>query len=224
MITKKTSFTLSKSSLVRASVAVVALGTFVLPATTFADTLYRELNIGMSGSDVSSVQTFLASDSSLYPQGLVTGYFGSLTKAAVARFQSRNGISPVGRIGPATLPVINAQMNTGVYTGTDRRAPVIGSVSVGVSSSVANISWNKDKDAAALVYYSAYPITLTEASANSSVTISGTPVTANLNVQTMHNASIIGLQPNTTYNYVVYVKDASGNESVTSVKTFRTTN
>lgn len=219
MINNKISF------LTKAGVTFTALAAMIIPAITQAESLTRYLSVGMSGSDVSSVQAFLATDSSLYPQGLVTGYFGSLTKAAVSRFQSRNGISPIGRIGPATLPVINAQMvagNGGMNTGTDRRAPTIGGVSVSTSASAAILSWNTDEAAAALVYYSPSPITALEASETTSVTIYATAATANLSPQLAHSATINGLNSNTTYYYVLYVKDINGNESVSSMQTFRT--
>jgi hypothetical protein len=62
----------------------------------------RNLSIGSQGSDVSALQTMLAQDPSVYPQGSVTGYFGPLTAAAVIRFQQKNGIasSSAGFFGP----------------------------------------------------------------------------------------------------------------------------
>ena len=41
------------------------------------------LDFGATGGNVTSLQQFLAADASIYPEGLVTGYFGSLTRAAV---------------------------------------------------------------------------------------------------------------------------------------------
>ncbi len=192
------------------------------PLNASAAMLTRQLQIGMSGSDVSDLQTFLAADPSIYPQGLVTGYFGSLTRSAVMNFQARNGISTVGRVGPQTLAVINAQMNTGPRVGTDRLVPVIRNLSLGTSASTATFSWNTDTNTSALVYYSTSPMVLTEGSAVSGITVSGTPVIANLNLSTSHGATLTGLQSNTNYYYVVYVKDASGNESITWPAIFRT--
>ena len=57
-------------------IAVATLFVVATPAFVFADTFNRELSFGMSGSDVSVLQTYLAHDASIYPQGLVTGYFG----------------------------------------------------------------------------------------------------------------------------------------------------
>lgn len=215
----------TKNTLVKTGVAITALAAIILPTITQAATLTRYLQVGSRGSDVSSVQTFLAGDATLYPQGLVTDYYGFLTKSAVSNFQVRNGIDPVGRIGPATLPVINAQMASGMNNnGADKRAPTINPISVNVSSSAAIFSFTTDEAAGALVYYSVYPITFTEASENSQITISGTGAIANLDLQTMHTANVTGLQPNTTYNYVVYVRDGLGNETISYPSTFRTSN
>ncbi|MFA6050704.1 MAG: peptidoglycan-binding domain-containing protein [Candidatus Paceibacterota bacterium] len=203
---------------------IAAVFALCIPAVASADTLYRPLSIGMSGTDVSSLQTFLARDVSIYPQGLVTGYFGVLTKAAVANFQARNGISAVGRVGPITLPVINAQMSGGNVVGYDRTAPSISSLSVSIDRNNATLSWDTNEHASAIVYYSTYPISMTEAGAGSAVTISGTSLLVHTDVRTSHSTTLIGLQSNTRYYYVVYVKDVSGNESVTPVSSFQTSN
>ncbi|OGY12156.1 MAG: hypothetical protein A2741_01780 [Candidatus Zambryskibacteria bacterium RIFCSPHIGHO2_01_FULL_43_27] len=194
-----------------------------IPTSASAALLYRQLEEGMTGSDVSDLQTFLARDNTIYPQGLVTGFFGSLTKSAVSNFQARNGISTVGRVGPITLAAINAQMGgSGSTTGFDRQAPIIYTVSIGTSSSGATVNWNTSENASAIVYYSTNPIAMSEATANSSVTIYGTSLLVHSDLRTSHSASITGLQGNTTYYYVVYVKDANGNETITWPSTFRT--
>src|SRR3989344_2733997 len=78
--------------------------------------LARELGLGALGDDVTQLQAFLAADSLLYPEGKITGYYGSLTVAAVRRFQERYGIAQVGRVGPQTLLKLNEVMgqNMGV--------------------------------------------------------------------------------------------------------------
>src|SRR6185436_15994829 len=107
-----------KYFLVEAAFFLSAVFAFGVPSVSFADTLNRELQKGMSGSDVSALQTFLAQDNTIYPQGLVTGYFGPLTFSAVSNFQSRNGIATVGRVGPITLAEINRQMASGMGGST----------------------------------------------------------------------------------------------------------
>lgn len=214
---------LSAKAIKATMTAFLLLGLIAAPFTAaYADTINRYLSTGMSGTDVSLVQTFLARDTSLYPQGLVTGYFGGLTKTAVINFQNRNGIDPVGRIGPATLPVLNAQMNGAVMSnGT---APAIYNVSVGMNQNTATVAWNTGENASALIYYSTSPLMLTEASASSDVTVSGTSMVVHTDQRTAHSANITGLQSNTTYYYLIYSRDASGNASVTWPATFHTTN
>lgn len=49
----------------------------------------NDLNVGSSGTDVEKLQECLAQDEEIYPDGEITGYFGSLTKEAVIRFQEK---------------------------------------------------------------------------------------------------------------------------------------
>ncbi|TSC86904.1 MAG: OmpA/MotB domain-containing protein [Parcubacteria group bacterium Gr01-1014_8] len=95
------------------SLGLVAL---LLPALTSAATcpnLYRNLSIGMSGSDVRELQVFLIETRDL-ATGNTTGYFGNLTRAAVRSFQCREmGIcsgseaaNGYGRVGPKTREAI----------------------------------------------------------------------------------------------------------------------
>lgn len=206
-----------------AGLMTTALAIAVLPSITRADTLYRQLQLGMSGGDVSTLQTFLAKDTSIYPQGLVTGYFGSLTKSGVVNFQVRNGISPVGRVGPQTLAVINSQMG-GLVTGNDQRSPTISGVNLNVSASTATVAWNTDENSSGLLYYSTSPLSLSEGSETAAITVYGTSVIANINLQSMHSTTVTGLQANTTYYYLVYSRDNAGNESISWPSTFRTSN
>ncbi len=76
--------------------------------------LVRQLGFGMSGDDVKLLQEFLATDPDIYPEGLITGYFGRLTERAVQRFQEKAGIDQVGRVGPQTMSRINQIFEEGV--------------------------------------------------------------------------------------------------------------
>ncbi len=203
-------------------IVFVLCATVVVPFTTSAAYLSRQLELGVSGSDVSALQTFLAMDSSIYPQGLITGYFGVLTKAAVARYQTQNGISAVGRVGPQTLAFINNAMNNGTGINGVGYAPYIYPVNVAVSNGSATLAWNTNKPAAAIVYYSTSPLVLTEATTNTGITISGMQNLVHVTLLTSHTANLNNLQSNTTYYYLVYVRDGLGNETVTWPQTFTT--
>lgn len=65
--------------------------------------LITTLKQGDQGENVKTLQALLASDTDVYPEGLLTGYFGSLTAKAVRKFQAKHGLSPVGNVGPRTV-------------------------------------------------------------------------------------------------------------------------
>ena len=75
--------------------------------------LTQTLRLGMTSEEVKILQEMLAADPSIYPEGLVTGYFGSLTEKAVRKFQAKHGIEQVGNVGPKTLAKINALLKSG---------------------------------------------------------------------------------------------------------------
>lgn len=54
--------------------------------------LKKDLKPGIRGDDVKLVQSLLAKDKGVYPEGLVTGLYGALTKKAVERFQLKYSI------------------------------------------------------------------------------------------------------------------------------------
>ncbi|HTY39712.1 MAG TPA: fibronectin type III domain-containing protein [Candidatus Paceibacterota bacterium] len=71
-------------------------------------TLLTTLGQGSQGDAVKTLQALLASDPTIYPQGLITGFFGPATAQAVKRFQKAHGLDQVGNVGPKTLQQLNA--------------------------------------------------------------------------------------------------------------------
>lgn len=67
----------------------------------------RTLGVGSSGDDVRKLQEFLAQDKIIYPEGLITGYFGPATERAMKRLQEKHGLEQVGRVGPKTMMKLN---------------------------------------------------------------------------------------------------------------------
>ncbi len=75
----------------------------------------RSLYLGLQGDDIRKLQEFLAEDKSIYPEGLVTGYYGILTQKAVQRFQCKYNIvcsgdeklTGYGQVGPKTRAKLN---------------------------------------------------------------------------------------------------------------------
>jgi len=77
----------------------------------FTKTLYK----GMKDPQVRDLQEMLAycESSDIYPEKIISGYYGSLTEAAVKRFQQKYGISPVGTFGPLTRAKANSLYGVG---------------------------------------------------------------------------------------------------------------
>ena len=75
-------------------------------------TYTRDLTLGSTGDDVSSLQTYLVAQNkgpkaaalaAVFAAGTAKGYFGSMTQAALAEYQAAAGISPAaGYFGPIT--------------------------------------------------------------------------------------------------------------------------
>ncbi len=84
-------------------------------------TFGADLTVGSQGADVVALQQMLVTKGFLtIPAGVAMGYFGELTRSALATFQSANGISPAsGYFGPITRTKVNAMMMvTGTTPGT----------------------------------------------------------------------------------------------------------
>lgn len=191
---------------------------YVANAQTVTGAFTVQMEEGMRGNEITRLQTFLRADASIYPEGLVTGYFGSLTRTAVIRFQARYGIAQVGRVGPVTLAKINELVASGNYGGVGSDiAPVISGVTMDANASnQVTIRWNTQQNAIGTVYYSATGITLTEAAGpGAKVGISGIAVPDGDSMTTSHSAVISGLTPGVTYWFVIHSVDAQGDESIT---------
>jgi peptidoglycan hydrolase-like protein with peptidoglycan-binding domain len=106
----------------------------LLPAALFI----RNLTVGMRGSDVRTLQELLIKES-VYPEAQVTGFFGQLTSAAVARFQEKYSteiLVPVGLshgtgyFGPSTRDKANERVAlSGITSGTESTPQNTGNVS-----------------------------------------------------------------------------------------------
>jgi len=84
---------------------------------------YTDLQQGMTSAEVSKLQTQLKLDPTVYPEGLVTGYFGPLTLKAAKAFQAKYGIITTGYVGPLTRAKLNELYCTPVVTTTTTVAP-----------------------------------------------------------------------------------------------------
>jgi hypothetical protein len=97
------------------------------PSTTPATasvTFSTNLTVGSKGADVTALQNFLIGKGY---NTLATGYFGPMTKAALAAYQTAKGITPaVGYFGPLTRTAVNGEAVVVPPTTTPGTTPATG--------------------------------------------------------------------------------------------------
>jgi peptidoglycan hydrolase-like protein with peptidoglycan-binding domain len=209
----------------------VFLTSFVLASSVYAYTpLTSQVGLGAKGISVTNLQTFFADNKSIYPEGLITGYFGGLTKVAVQRFQAAYGLPQVGNVGPLTLAKINGLINSGGWGSasgntSDTVSPSFLKVSKSVTNNSATFSWETNTSTNGKVFYGTVPVTVNEGDINSVgfANTNGLVASNGNTLQKSQQVIISNLQPNTTYYYIVVATDASGDVSVFDINsTFKT--
>lgn len=188
------------------------------------------LDLGSSGPQVTELQTYLATNSTIYPSGLVTGFFGQLTKAGVERFQTAQGIvssgtpetTGYGRVGPQTRIRINSLLGSGGQASSDS-VPILSTPVVQSTNSVATFTWVTNEPTQGQVYWSTSPILSDEATGpRQQPYVSGTLALDAGGLQNSHSVTIQNLQSNTTYYYLVRSVDNVGNMSMVWPTSFHT--
>lgn len=173
----------------------------------------RDLAVGSTGTDVSNLQIFLRADGTVYPEKLVTGYFGPLTRQAVMRFQAKNGIASVGRVGPITRAAINAQQLGGTGGADDISAPIISLTSGTSTQNTLRVTWVTNEETFGRVMYgTSWPFLYATAPSIGSAN----------GFSTAHTVTVPNLSGNAQYYYVIESKDAAGNTSYTLSTSIRT--
>jgi hypothetical protein len=83
-----------------AEIAKLQAGGVSVPPGQIVSAFVKALKVGSRGDDVTNLQTFLKNQGAdIYPEGLVTGFYGSLTTRAIERFQVKYGIAGPGDVG-----------------------------------------------------------------------------------------------------------------------------
>lgn len=108
--------------------------------------LYADQTDATTNGDVSKLQQFLAQDSSIYPSGLVTGYFGPMTETAVQRWQATHSVvssgsadtTGYGYVGPKTRAAMRCISSTNASV-TFSASPTYGAAPLSVSFLASNI-------------------------------------------------------------------------------------
>lgn len=210
--------------------ATILVSLFIAQSAFAAIT--TQLDVGSTGSDVTELQTYLAKSASIYPSGLVTGYFGPLTQAAVQRFQAAQGIvsegSPettgYGRVGPTTMARINSLLggSTGGQTSWDT-SPTLSPTSIQRSRTSATFSWTTNEASQGQVYYNTVPLVFNEATGPRQQPYVSGAYSVDGGGLISHSITIQNLQPNTTYYFLTRAVDNAGNMSMTWPSSFQTT-
>jgi len=109
------------------------------------DFVLEKLQYGQRNELVRKLQEVLAESPEIYPQGLTTGYYGDLTKQAVARLQHRLGMSADGsKVDSRTFTRLQSLLNDGagnsgvIPPGLLQSAPVQRWLSAGTSSTATS--------------------------------------------------------------------------------------
>jgi peptidoglycan hydrolase-like protein with peptidoglycan-binding domain len=224
---KKT--TMSSVSTVRAFTLMAAIVAVGATTQAFAYTqLTGQLDQGQTNSNVTSLQTFFADNASIYPEGLVTGYYGGLTANAVMRFQTANGIvssgsaatTGYGRVGPTTVSKINTLIANGGWSGSvstsDISGPTFYNINRSQSANSATFTFTTNENTSARVVYNTVPMMFNEGDVNSNgfAAIGGYASNSYSNLSMSHSITMNNLLPNTVYYYTVIATDTMGNVSV----------
>src|SRR3989344_1237706 len=129
---------------------------------TTACTFTRSLTVGATGADVTCLQTYLEGTGHFTYTG-AKGYFGSITKTAVAAWQAANGVSPaVGYFGSLSQAKYSAVAGTsggttgGTTCGTTTPAPTGTGLAVAAGSQPAA---SLAPDSAARVPFTRFSVT-----------------------------------------------------------------
>lgn len=104
----------------------------VLGASTMCPNLYRNLQRGMRGNDVSQLQQFLTTQYGNFTSEYITGYFGPTTEKAVKQWQCEHKIvcsgsswsTGYGAVGPTTRRIIAQTCSTSNTTPTVPTIPI----------------------------------------------------------------------------------------------------
>lgn len=208
------------------SAVIVTFASFAFASVASAQTSFAPItasaDIGTRGANVTNIQTYLAS-TSFYPEGLVTGYYGSLTAAAVRRFQAFYGIvssgtpgtTGYGRVGPSTMAKMNALIAGGTTSG-DISGPRLFNLNTAKTSNSVTFTLNTDENAMVRVVYNTNPLMFNEGDINSNGfgPIGGFAVNSSSGLSTSHTVVVPSLNANTNYYFTVIATDAAGNVSV----------
>jgi len=90
----------------------------------FSQRLYPGVSDANAGGEVTKLQKMLANDPSVYPEKLITGYYGSLTEKAVQRWQTKQGVVSSGSPATTGYGVVGPQTRAKIITACPTPPPI----------------------------------------------------------------------------------------------------
>jgi len=76
-----------------------------------SNVIAQGLTEGSTSDDVKRIQSLLATDPVIYPEGLATGYYGPLTREALKRFQVRHELEVTGKVDDETRTMLQEYLH-----------------------------------------------------------------------------------------------------------------
>jgi len=219
----------------RGLISVIAISAVMVSALSYALTekanaatfapINGQMDLGDRGSNVTNLQTFMAANPTIYPEGLVTGYYGQLSAKSVRNFQTAYGIvsqgtpstTGFGRVGPSTIVKLNNLIASGGWSpsSNDMSGPAFYNVghSIGTNSISFTLSTNEVTNV--YVAYATTPLMFNEGDINSVGfgPIGGMAVSSISGMSGSHSVTLSNLNSNTVYYYTIIATDAAGNKS-----------
>ena len=111
-----------------------------------------DLILGDSGEGVKCLQERLVDfGQAVYPEGLITGYFGELTKAAIVKLQNQFGLEQSGAVGATTREILNSYIMAG---DEEDEQDIATDLTEGVNNSITTSLINKAEKA--LAYFGSF--------------------------------------------------------------------
>ena len=87
--------------------AIIGSGAVANPAANSGTGIMAQtLRVGDEGEAVKNLQEILKTDPSIYPQGIVSGYYGKLTEEALKRLQQKANIPATGVLDDTTRKIV----------------------------------------------------------------------------------------------------------------------
>ena len=204
---RKTTFSKIILILIGLFIAQTTLATVALVDTPPA--FVPSLKLGSQGDAVKVLQLQLSKIPNIYPEGLISGYFGTLTAKAVRKLQAQNNLEQVGFVGPRTRELLSRiskerinnlgnnlgnSSNISEEMNSPKVTPQVFVIeSTSNSASTGYVFWTTSKNTTSDFYYS-----------NITPLASTTPIKIkDNNLSFTHSVNINGLSTSTKYYFVI---------------------